>query len=379
MDTNTEVVPEPEAEVDLEEEIEAEVVEAERALVPVALHPTPPPAELDTIPGQDEFRSIAQMALLLSQANLVPAALRRKPHDVFLVLLTGRDLGVPLTTALREAYVIDGKVTVAPALRLAKVRQMGLGRVIPHPQSDLTNWGAMAVDTNGTALGPPIWFGWEDAQIAGLVDEECHVSEDGRTVVHHDSVDSKGKVTKCGCKTNWRNYPQRMLWWRAAGYAADDYFPEAGLGIYSPDEIGAVTDAEGRPVDVTAVELPAGWERPGAKAEPMADEETIARLQRAIGVLTDDEKVRLRELWSERGISPLSKLPEKSVVVVEALIGLAARSGGESAGGQGEASAGGPDPLSAEVAATEPAASADDAADAEWTAQAHGGPPSTAE
>jgi len=287
--------------------------------------------------------------------------LQRKPHDVFMVLLTGRDLGIPLTTALRQAYVIDGKVTVAPALRLAKVRQMGLGRVVPHPDSNLANYGAMALDVNGTPLGPPVWFGWEDAQIAGLVDEDCHVAPSGRTIDHRDRAanpaDRKDKGEKCKCKDNWKRYPQRMLWWRAAGYCADDYFPEAGLGIYSPDELGAVTDAEGRPIDVTHVEMPPGWERPGPKEEPIVDEETVARLQRAIGTFTDDEKTRLKAMWVERDLPPLAKLPMKSVVVVEAMITAVTRNGGESAAGRDTDAAVGSAPDS-------------DDADAAWVAKA---------
>lgn len=45
-----------------------------------------------------------------------------------------------------------------------------------------------------------------------------------------------------------------MLSWRALGYLLDEAVPEVGTGLYSPDELGAVTDEEGSPViDVTEV------------------------------------------------------------------------------------------------------------------------------
>jgi len=371
MDTNT--TDEQEVVAEVVDDTEAAVEEQAEDLLPVAVHQSTPPPELATIPGQDEFRAIAQMAMILAQANLVPKPLMRKPHDVFLVLLTGRDLGIPLTTALRQAYVIDGKVTVAPALRLAKVRQMGLGRVVPHPESDLNHYGAVAVDVNNVALGPPIWFGWEDAQIAGLVDEDCHVREDGRSVEHNDVFVSKGKIEKCGCKDNWKRYPQRMLWWRAAGYCADDYFPEAGLGIYSPDELGAVTDAEGRPIDVTHVEMPPGWEPPTPKEDPIVDEETVARLQRAIGTFTDDEKLKLKAMWTEREFPPLARLPQKFVSVVEAMIVAVTRNGVKSESGQAEPAAEADSGPVEPDAASDTANAASDDADEAWVSEAKGG------
>ena len=63
----------------------------------------------------------------------------------------------------------------------------------------------------------------------------------------------------CGCNQGYITYPARMLWWRCSGYVADDVFPEAGLGLYSPEELGAVVDDEGRPIDVAHVELPPGY------------------------------------------------------------------------------------------------------------------------
>jgi hypothetical protein len=63
-----------------------------------------------------------------------------------------------------------------------------------------------------------------------------------------------------------------MLSWRALGYLLDDAFSEVGTGLYAADELGAVTDEEGRPViDVTEVAPIDGMQSPAqAKAEERA-------------------------------------------------------------------------------------------------------------
>jgi len=82
----------------------------------------------DLFPERLEMNDLASMAVTLAFADLVPKPLRGKPNDVFMVLLTARDLGVRVTTALREFHVIDGKLTLSPKVRLAMVNEQGAGK-----------------------------------------------------------------------------------------------------------------------------------------------------------------------------------------------------------------------------------------------------------
>lgn len=223
------------------------------ALTDADVYPTLP--DLPLIPGRDEFLSLAVQARTLAGSRLVPEALQNRPEDVLLVLLTGRDLGISPTAALRKCYVVDGKVTIAPALKLALVRAKGLGSIRPAPGNDASEATAVAYDPADRELG----------RVTVTVADMAKVKDRGKAMTD---------------KSNWRNYPARMLWWRAAGWAVDDFFPEVAFGLYSPDELGAFTDEQGAPIDVREVETPDGFDpeerRRAARAAREAAAPTVA-------------------------------------------------------------------------------------------------------
>lgn len=186
-------------------------------------------APSEVIPSWKEMQGLAAMAVTLSAANAVPQALRGRPNDVFLVLLTARELGVAPTAALRTCYVVNGAVTLAPKLRAAMVRQQHLGRIWPDPGNNRTTatWHATRADEDHAQVYS-FTFTLADAQ---AVPEKVNQ-----------------KLATMADKDNWKAYPQRMLSWRALGYLLDDIFPEVGTGLYSADEVGSTTDDEGNPV-----------------------------------------------------------------------------------------------------------------------------------
>jgi hypothetical protein len=186
-------------------------------------------APSEVIPSWKEMQGLAAMAVTLAAANAVPQALRGRPNDVFLVLLTARELGVAPTAALRTCYVVNGTVTLAPKLRAAMVRQQHLGRIWPDPGNNRTTatWHATRADEDHAQVYS-FTFTLEDAQ---AVPEKVNQ-----------------KMATMADKDNWKAYPQRMLSWRALGYLLDDIFPEVGTGLYSADEVGSTTDDEGNPV-----------------------------------------------------------------------------------------------------------------------------------
>lgn len=60
---------------------------------------------------------------LLARASIIPEALRGKPHDVLVAVLTGAELGISPMQALREVYVVKGRPFIASLLRVALIRQ----------------------------------------------------------------------------------------------------------------------------------------------------------------------------------------------------------------------------------------------------------------
>lgn len=280
------------------------------------------------VPVDAELRGIAELAVTLAGAELVPAALRNKPNDVMLVLLTARDLGVGITTALREFHPIEGKVTVSPKVRLAIIRQRGLGRVWPDPANNdqAATWYATRADEDH-AITYSSTFTLDDARRVEMTRWEGPRNQ--RQAVKSNLAE----------KDNWKHYPQRMLSWRALGYLLDDAFGEVGTGLYSADEMGAVTDEEGHVVvDVEAVEIRPGMADPrrggrrateaGDDAGPtLASEQARAELRARIDSLPDGGREALKAAWTEKSadtgaprLRPLAQLLEGEVVKADALL-----------------------------------------------------------
>lgn len=284
----------------------AEIVEDdEPALVPALPDDhIAPVIDLPVIAPEHEFRALAMQAKMLSDSSLVPSALRGKPHDVLLVLMTGRDLGIAPTAALRKCYVVDGQVTIAPMLKSALVKMKGAGCVRPAQDNDAEHATAIAYDPAGKEIAR-YTVTWDD--------------------VKDITINSSGK--KLVAKDNWKNYPARMLWHRASGYIIDDIWPEISFGLYSPDEIGAITDEEGHVIDVAEVQVVDGFEKGNRRGKSndappqLMDDATAEALRVRASLLPADAKPLLKDQLVEREIrgSFFSNL-QSSAKVVDALI-----------------------------------------------------------
>jgi hypothetical protein len=288
------------------------------------------------VPGRDEFLALAAQARILCMSGAAPEAVRNDPHLAFHLALVGRDLGISPSSALELIDVISTKngyrLSMSPQLMNGQLRRLGLGSVKPLMRTKDTAIAA-AYGPDGELLGETE-FTWEDAVTAELVDTRCAPGQHWRN-----------GQTKCACRPGWRTYPKRMLWWRAAGFAADDYFPEASLGLYSPEELGAAVDDEGRPLDPATIALPAGYEpMPGnghARGVPpveQADGADLWQLQARCWALPPEQKATLRQqrqgneklrAGAQGGVIPTHQLPVPAFRVMKALVsgleGAAAR------------------------------------------------------
>ena len=273
------------------------------------------------MPGRDEFLNLAAQARMLHLSGGAPELIRKDPYLAFHVVLVGRDLGISPSAAMALIDVIPSsngpQLSLSPQLLNGQIRRLRLGQIIPGPRSARAAI-AIAIGPNGHVddrcklswpahvlpddpRGPCTCrgilgdseFTWEDAQMAGLAGKNCQPGE-------HSSTKGGRGDGGCGCNQGYRTYPKRMMWWRAGGFCADDYFPEAGLGLYSPEELGAVVDDEGRPIDVTSVELPPGFQPEPPPPPAEADLDELWALQERIHALPDDAKLTLRQRWEER-------------------------------------------------------------------------------
>lgn len=307
------------------------------------------------VADHSEFWSLAAQARVLSLSGAAPKQVRENPHIALHMSMVGRDLGISPSAALELIDIIPGKggevrLSLSPQLLNGQVRRLGLGEVVAVERSN-ERCIAAAVGPGGTdrrcrvtgvlahvegctchVLGTTE-FSWEDARIAELVGPNCkpgqHVKDQTRS--------SNGRSWKvCGCNQGYITYPKRMLWWRASGFCVDDYFPEAGLGLYTAEELGATVDENGRAIDVESVELPPGYEADALPAgrggqqqqapavEQQADPGELWDLQARLHALPEGAKAELRALWKGedsrvRGYLPHA-LPRNKLAAAKALV-----------------------------------------------------------
>lgn len=186
--------------------------------------------DVPPVPAYSEFMVLAMQARMLSQSEVAPKAFRDKPAVAFHVGLIGRDLGLSLSSALELIDVIDDRPSLSPQLRSGQIKRLGLGSIVPAVRTPercvVLAVGPHGLDPRCSTRLPDhhedcrcdiigsTEFTWEDAQIAGLVREDCEPlnhSDACRAAATHSDY----KKRKAACKSNWRTYPKRMLQWRA--------------------------------------------------------------------------------------------------------------------------------------------------------------------
>lgn len=269
--------------------------------------------EHPSIPGHGEFMALAMQARVISMSDAAPKAIRGKPYNAFLVLLTGRDLGVPATAALQGVHIIDGQVSLAPKFLNARLRQLGIGSIKPGKRSNMSA-EAIPYGPDGKQLGEATVFTWQMAIDAELVMPDCLPG------AHTDKCKKYSSKAWEKCRQGYKTYPERMLWWRAMGFCADDWFPEASMGLYSPEELGAVVDESGDPIDPGTAPLPPGFDDVNAPAQvgtggeagnpddmPISAEEALD-LRAHLNALPEKARGLMRAKMAERNLAGIDQL-----------------------------------------------------------------------
>jgi hypothetical protein len=197
----------------------------ETALVRVQATPAPfEPADLE---------QAFTLAENLSQASLLPQYLRGKPHDVFMTLLLGRDLGLTAMQAITGIHVIDGKPSVSAGLAVALVKRSPACRYFRLVEE--SDQGVSYETQRQGEPGPQrMSYTIEDAKRAGLLG-----------------------------KKNWQAYPRAMMRARCSMALARDVYPDVVANVYDPEEL------ERGVIDVVSVEqMTAPPPRPASRPAP---------------------------------------------------------------------------------------------------------------
>jgi hypothetical protein len=210
-----------------------------------------------------ELRARMDFAQAMAQAGNLPPSYRKQPANLLLADQYARDLALPFTTILTGIHVIEGKPSASAGLISGLVRRAGHRLRVTVDRDDQGRPVAATAtiirgddpDFTFTAT-----FTLADAATAGLCD-----LKNGRPFARSD----KGKVLP------WEAYPEAMMKARAVTAVARDACQDALFGLqYTPEELGAVVDEDGAPVEgppanlrpISAAPQPAPAEPPPGRA-----------------------------------------------------------------------------------------------------------------
>lgn len=157
----------------------------------------------------EETRSLSKE---LALSNLMPAALRKKPEDLFAIVLTGAELGLAPMQAVRGMHIIEGKVSLSADLMGALVKRSPVCEYLT------------LVESSGTVA----------------TYRTKRKSEPGETVISF-TIEQAHAAGVAG-KGNWAKYPDAMLRARALSAICRAVYPDLCLGLYDSEsgELGEV-------------------------------------------------------------------------------------------------------------------------------------------
>ncbi len=190
------------------------------------------------------------LAQALAKSQVIPKSLRNKADDVFVVILTGLELGLSPMQAVNNISVISGNLSLKANLQLAIVRQSGL----------LAFWDE-GFDTS--AQDRMDWFGWCEVERDGVMDPDTpgkrkrfrrvfsvRQAMNVKITSYEDDGSGYGNREKTSRplaeKDNYQNWPERMYPYRARSWVLEAVFGDVLKGLPSTEglEGGQIIDAE---------------------------------------------------------------------------------------------------------------------------------------
>jgi hypothetical protein len=180
-----------------------------------------------------------RFAQLLADADLLPRQFVGKPANVLYAVEYGRTLGITPIAAITGIHVIEGKPSASSGLIGGLVRQAG--HKLRVRSDGMTTATAQIVRADDPDFTYECTWTLERAEQAGL----CQVKS-GKPWAR----DRNGKPTA------WEKYPAAMLKARAITEVARDACEDVLFGLhYTPEELGAIVNQDGEPVEAQVQQL----------------------------------------------------------------------------------------------------------------------------
>ncbi|MCI2958197.1 hypothetical protein MN032_10860 [Agromyces atrinae] len=236
---------------------------------------------------------LAYAEQLAQAGNLIPAGLwtdaeplggglwtPSKPSvsKILYVIETGLTLGLHPLVAIRQLEVIDGVLTIKPALMTALIREAG--HTLRFVATGTLEDGDLKVTATGIRSDDPEFvyeYSWtpHDAVRAGLLDS--YAGDD----------DGVWEVT--GDNEFWTRYTRRMCQHRATGDIATAAFEDVLMGLHlTPDEVRPLPTAQAAPVEPPAP--PRDWKADVDRAKTSQQVIELLREGKALGSIDDETR-----------------------------------------------------------------------------------------
>ena len=165
-------------------------------------------------PSTQEYNNLKELAKIALDSGLLPFAFK-KFEQVFIVMLKGRELGVPPMQALSHIYIVNNKPAMSAELMLAQIYKCHPGANINFIEQSPTSV-IIEASRSGSKTSNKFSFTIEQARQADLLSKET-----------------------------WKKYPENMLRARVISAMARAVFPDALMGVsYTPEELGAEIDID---------------------------------------------------------------------------------------------------------------------------------------
>lgn len=150
-------------------------------------------------------------AQAIARTEFVPKGLRGNVPAILAAIMTGRELGLGPMESLRSIDVIDGRPSPSAEWMVGRVFEAGHIIVATEQTAErCTVRGSRFVGPDGVTYDMEYTFTIEMAERAKLTG-----------------------------KSNWKHYPEAMLYWRAVAQLVRQFFPDVIRGIkHLPDELG---------------------------------------------------------------------------------------------------------------------------------------------
>lgn len=292
----------------LNESLEEDHLNPPEVIPTAALSPEHPGVELSLpekvarppLPTAAVWAHLATMAEPLAASTLVKPALRGKPNDVLMVLLTGWDLQITATQALAKVHIIEGQPAASPELILGLIRREGHlvwpgghdNSGIEQESEDIATLTGVvhAVRRDDPERIITVRFSLAQAAQANL----CRIV-DGKVQARSDRNHPKP----------WELYTEDLLWARAVSRLGRRNFSDVLLGLsYVPEELEYI--------DARSYESPAPASSHDPQAQVAMQPSRLQELRDRIGRLPDDVRAELRDAWDNlvkhRALPPLDRL-----------------------------------------------------------------------